>query len=251
VITSHGLSSPNWSGRTSTKCFLSYLICAVLSVALIATALWFWGAREVRGHYEEVSFLTSIGALWLVVAHALYPWLGLSPRDDAWERRNPAALIALACALPATAITFAAGNLGEGPSYWENVFSAGLATGGWFILWIVLELGGRVSVSIAEERDLASGLRFGGLLLAWGLILGRAATGNWHSAAQTTVDFCRDSWPAVIMLLIALSVELFLRPSRARPFPSWFVCGAIPALVYLGAAAGWVWHLGRWEGMPR
>jgi uncharacterized membrane protein YjfL (UPF0719 family) len=220
-------------------------------VALIAAALWFWGAKEVRGQFDGVSFLTSIGALWLVFGHALYPWLGLSVRDDAIERKNPAALMALSGALLAMAITFAAGNLGEGPSYWENVFCAGLATGGLFVLWIALELGGRVSVSIAEERDLASGLRCGGLLLAWGLILGRAATGNWHSCAQTVHDFFRDGWFAASLLPIALAVEPFLRPSRARPFPSWLVCGMLLALFYLAAAAVWLWHLGRWEGMPR
>lgn len=220
-------------------------------MALIAAALWFWGAKEVRGHYEEVSFLTAIGAFWLVLAHALYPWFGLSVRDDALERNNPAALIALSCALLSTAFTFAAGNLGEGPSYWENIFSAGLATAGLFVLWIALELGSRVSVSIAEERDLASGLRFGGLLLAWGLIFGRAATGNWHSCAQTTNDFLRDGWIAIILFLIALLLEWFLRPSRIRPFPSRLVCGVIPALIYFAAAMAWVLHLGRWEGMPQ
>jgi hypothetical protein len=188
--------------------------------------------------------------VWLLVAHALFPWLGLSIRDDAWERRNPAALAALACALVATAITFAAGNLGEGPSYWENVFSGGLATGGLLGLWLVLEMGARVSVSIAEERDLASGLRFGGLLLAWALILGRAATGNWHSCTVTAQAFVRDGWIAALLCLIALVIELMLRPSRVRPFPSGFLCGMIPALFYLAVAAGWVWHLGRWEGMP-
>jgi uncharacterized membrane protein YjfL (UPF0719 family) len=245
------LSSVNRSKRSSTEYLICFLVCAILSVALIAAALWLWGAKEVRGHYEEVSFLTSIGALWLVLAHALYPWLGLSVRDDAVERKNPAALIALACALLSTAITFAAGNLGEGPSYWENVFSGGLATGGLFGLWIGLELGGRVSVSIAEERDVASGLRFGGLLLAWGLILGRAAMGNWHSGEQTMHDFFRDGWLAAVLFLVALVIERFLRPSHARPFPARLVCGVLPALLYLAAAAGWLWHLGRWEGMPQ
>jgi hypothetical protein len=245
------LSSQGRAKTSSTTYRFCLLVCAILSVALIATALWFWGAKEVRGHYEEVAFLTAIGGFWLGLAQALYSWLGLSVRDDALERKNPAALIAVTCALPSTAVTFAAGNLGEGPSYWENIFSAGLATGGWFVLWIALELGGRVSISVAEERDPASGLRFGGLLLAWGLILGRAATGNWHSCRQTTDDFFREGWMAAILFLIALIVERFVRPSRFRPFPSLLICGVIPALLYLGGAAGWVWHLGRWEGMPQ
>lgn len=223
---------------------------AVVSIALTVAALWFWGAKEVRGHPAEVLFLTFVGVVWIVVAHKLFPWLGLSIRDDAYDRKNSAAAVALACALVSAAITFAAGNLGEGPSYWENIFCAALATGGLFVLWIAMEIWGNVSVSIAEERDLASGLRFGSLLLAWGLILGRATTGNWHSAENAVRDFFRDGWVAAILCLTALAVELLLKPSRTRPFPSWLACGVIPASAYLLAAAAWLWRLGRWEGMP-
>lgn len=225
-------------------------LAVVVSLLLIATAIWFWGAKEVRGQLSEVVVYSLVGIPWLLVANALFPWLGLSIHDDAWERKNSAAAVALACALVSVAITFAAGNLGEGPSYWENIFSAGLATGTLFALWIGVELGSRVSISIAEERNLASGLRFGGLLLSWGLILGRAVAGDWHSCLATIHDFFRDGWMASIILLVALIIELMLRPSRIRPFPSSFLCGAIPALLYLAAAVAWLWHLGRWEGMP-
>jgi uncharacterized membrane protein YjfL (UPF0719 family) len=222
-----------------------------VSVALIATALWLWGAKEVRGNVSEVSFLTFIGIVWLLFGYLLFPWIGLSPRDDAFERKNPAATIALSCALFSIAITFAAGNLGEGPSYWENIFCAALATGGLFGLWLVMELGSHVSISIAEERDFASGLRFGGLLIALGLVLGRAVTGNWHSASDSVYDFIRDGWPTAIICLVAFVVELFLRPNRLRPFPSWPVFGLVPALLYLLSSIVWLWHLGRWEGMPQ
>ena len=238
--------------KRSRKLKLFWLIpsSAAAGVAIIAATLWVWGAKEVRGDAGAVLFLTFVGIVWLVVAHALFPWLGLSIRDDAFDRNNHAAAVALACALISVALTFAAGNLGEGPSYWENVFCAALATGGLFVLWILMELFGRISVSIAEERDVASGVRFGGLLLAWGLILGRATTGNWHSCDDSLRSFLRDGWVAAILLLPALVVELLLKPSRLRPFPSWIACGVMPAIAYLVAAAIWLWRLGRWEGMP-
>jgi uncharacterized membrane protein YjfL (UPF0719 family) len=237
--------------RFSTGFLLWILVCACSSLALIASALWFWGAQEVRGDAGQVVFLTAVGAVWLLAAHALFPWLGLSFRDDALERMNSAALVALTGALLATAITFAAGNLGEGPSYSENIFCAAWSTGGLFALWLALELTSRVSVSIAEERDFATGLRFGALLLAWGLILGRAVTGNWHSCETAVHDFFHQGWVAALVGLVALVVERWLRPSRMRPFPSWPACGLLPALLYLAAAAAWLWHLGRWEGMPQ
>lgn len=251
IVSELHVGSPEVRLRRSSENFLLWLVgCAVISLAIIVASLWYWGAKEVRGNPGEVLFLTGVGVVWLLVAGTLYSWFGLGIRDDVWERQNSAAAIALACALIATAVVFAAGNLGEGPSYWENIFSAGLATGTLFAFWLAHEWVAHVSVSIAEERDLASGLRFGGVLLAWGLILGRAATGNWHSAAATTGDFIRDGWPAAILCIGALGVELLLKPSRLRPFPCWCTAGFLPAMTYLVLAYLWLRHLGPWEGMP-
>jgi uncharacterized membrane protein YjfL (UPF0719 family) len=225
--------------------------CYSASVALRAGTVWNWGAVEVRGHSGEMFFLTFLGVIWLIVSQHLFPWFGLCIADDIIERRNLAALIALSGATLAIATIYTAGNLGEGPSYWNNIFSAALGTTGFFALWFVLELVGRVSVSIAEERDLASGVRFGGFVLAVGLILSRAVAGDWHSESATVRDFIRDGWPAVALGVFAAFVERALRPSRARPFPGWLGCGLLPALAYLSCACWWVFHLGRWEGMPK
>jgi hypothetical protein len=148
------------------------------------------------------------------------------------------------------AIIYAGGSAGEGPSVWDNYFSAALGTAGLLLLWIVLELGAKVSVSIAEERDLASGLRMCGFLLATGLMLGRAVAGDWHSVADTIHDFFHDGWPAAVLCALALPIERFAKPSRRCPFPPWPSHGLAPALLYLALGAAWLWHLGAWEGMP-
>ena len=225
--------------------------CVAASLIMVAFTLHLWGAAEVRANASDVFFLTFVGAVWLVLATKLFSWLGLSFRDDAVERRNIAVLTALCGAVPAVALTYIGGSLGEGPSYWNNVFSASLGTVGLLGVWLLLELGAKVSVSIAEERDFASGLRMCGFLLAIGLVLGRAAAGDWHSESATVRDFIRDGWPATILWVIALVIERLLRPSRRRPFPAWPSCGLLPALFYLALAAAWLWHLGAWEGMPR
>ncbi len=218
---------------------------------MIAFVLHQWGAVEVRANAGEDLFLTFLGGVWLMVAKASFPWLGLNVRDDAVERKNPAALVALCGAMMAVAFTFAGGNIGEGPSSWNNVFSAAVATGGLFGLWLLLELGARVSVSIAEERDLASGVRLSGFLIALGLIFGRAAAGDWHSESATLQDFVHEGWAAVLLWVVALVVERSVRPSRQRPFPAWARCGLLPALLYLAFSVAWLWHLGAWEGMPQ
>src|SRR5947199_339162 len=103
----------------------------------------------------------------------------------------------------------------------------------------------------AVERDFASGLRMCGFLLAIGLVLGRAAAGDWHSESATVRDFIHDGWPATILWATALVIERLLRPGRRRPFPAWPSCGLLPALFFLALAAAWLWHLGAWEGMPK
>jgi len=221
-------------------------ICYFASLALVAGALWKWGAVEVRGHFDEVFFLTFLGVIWLIASLHIFPWFGLCIADDVIERCNFAALIALSGATLAIATIYAAGNLGEGPSYWNNIFSVAIGSIGFFVLWFIFEIGGRVSVSIAEERDLASGVRFGGLLLSMGLILARAVAGDWHSESATLKDLFRDGWTAAALCIIAVLAERLLRPSRAHPSPAWLGSGLFPALLYFACSCAWVIRLGRW-----
>ncbi len=220
-------------------------------LALLVLVLHRYGAREVRADYGAILLLTAGGGILQIGAIVLFPWLGLSLRDDAMERHNTAALVALLGALVAVQLAYAGGNIGEGPSYWNNVFSAGLATGGLLCLWLVLQAGANVAASIAEDRDLASGVRFGGFMVASGLILGRAVAGDWHSESATVHDFVHDGWPAAALCVLALALERGLRPSRRRPFPSWPACGLLPALLYLAFAGAWLCHLGPWEGFVK
>lgn len=218
---------------------------------LIAVALYFWGAKEVRDDPAEVFVLTVAGGFALTVAGGLFSWFGISVAADVGERGNGAALVALAGAIFSMAIMYAGGSLGEGPSYWNNYFAGGLAILSWFLLWFLLELGGRISVSISEERDLATGCRMAGWFLAEGLILGRAVAGDWHSIAATVHDWAVDGWPALPLLATAVAIERWLRPSRSRPFPAWFGAGLLPGMGYLVVALVWLWVKGAWEGMPR
>jgi len=235
----------------SSRLYRMFGVWFVVNLFLVAVLMHRWGAAEVRADGFAVGFLTVAAAVWLGLGLWLFPWLGLSSRIDLLEQRNAAALPALGGALTAAALIYAGGSMGEGPDYWENVFSAAWAFAGWAFLWVVLELGTGVSRSVTEERNPASGLRLGGWLLATGLVQARAVAGNWHSMADTVHDWLHNGWPAAILCLLALPLEKLTRPSRTCPDPAWPVHGLLPALMYLGLAGGWLWHLGPWEGMPR
>lgn len=228
-----------------------FLCCVAASLFVIGAALDWWGAKEIRGDTGEIFFLTLCGAFCLLLCIYLFKWLGISLRDDVVDRGNEGALIALCSGTMATALIYVGGSAGEGPSYLNNVFSVGLALAGLFFLWILMEAAGGISMSIAEERDLASGIRFGGFLLALGLVFGRAVAGDWHSVSATVHDFFHYGWFAVVICAVALVLERFARPNRQRPFPSWQMFGLFPALLYLAIAGGWLRHIGPWEGMPK
>jgi uncharacterized membrane protein YjfL (UPF0719 family) len=230
---------------------LPFYLCALAALTLVAITLEFWGAREIRANVSEVFFLTLVAAVLLILAAKLFPWFGLSLRDDAVERKNLSALIALCGAVLALGFICAGANIGEGPSYTNNFFCDVIGIASFFLLWFIVESIGKISRSIAEERDLATGMRMCGLLLALGLIIGRALAGDWHSETATVQDFIHEGWMAAALLLLALIVEPFARPNRRQPFPPWPACGLLPAALYISLAGVWVWHLRAWEGMPK
>jgi uncharacterized membrane protein YjfL (UPF0719 family) len=188
----------------------------LIGFALIALVVWRWADQQIRDNSGYVLLVFLMGGAWLAVTAAVFPWLGIGLRDDAFEQRNFAAVLALSGAVLAVLLIFAGANTGDGPSFWNNVFSGGLATAALLLLWLLVTAFGRAHVSIAEDRDVASGVRFGGFLFATGLILARAVAGDWHSSAQTALDLLRDGGLVLPLALVAVIAEAGLRPSAEK-----------------------------------
>lgn len=217
----------------------------------LGLVLWRWVDPQIWETSGYDSLVVLMGGACLTIAIKLLPWLGLSLRDDAFERRNFAAILALSGMALGVLITYAAANIGTGPSFWNNVFSSLLATGALLASWAVMATAGGAALAIVEERDPASGLRIGLFLVAEALILGRAVAGDWTSAAATTQDFLRDGWPAALLCIAAVFSERVLRPTAHNARPSLATHGFAPGLVYLLLAALWCAHLSWWEGGPK
>lgn len=234
------------------RCFpVIFFLTSALNLALLLYALQHWGAAEIREKFEPKFWLTFIGQAWTACFIANFQWLGISLRDDAMERHNLAAFLALLGASLAVGLIYTAGNIGEGPSYMDNFLSAGIATIAFFVLWLALELTTRISSAITEDRDLATGIRSGAFFLAQGLILARAIAGDWHSTEATVRDFLHDGVFSIVLLSISIPIEFLFRPNSKRPNPNWIQAGLLFALLYFVAAVFWLIHLGPWEGCAR
>ena len=197
------------------------------------------GAKAVRADGSLILLYVMLGAAALGVSSQLINLLGLSARDDALERRNGSALIAVSGALLGAMLCIAGGNIGEGPGVTVVIISGGTALVFWFALWFCADLfsGGQIVERITVERDLASGLRFAGLLIANGIILGAAAAGDWI-ADRFVHDFALSAWPVLALTPGAIVVERFM-PARSSVARSVFV-----GLAYCLVAVMWVLHRG-------
>ena len=215
-------------------------LCALVLLVVLRTL----ASHDVRDDIRYIGMYLAVGAAWVAMSTVLLPLVGLSVRDDVLERGNAAAAYAIAGALLAVTLAFAGGNIGDGPGWWVVVFSAGLATATLYVLWLALEQFGEVSEQVTIERDHASGVRLAGFLVACGLVVGRAAAGNWVSAGATIADFFRVAIAAVGLLAIAIVIELRARPSAARPVPSPARWGLVPAGLYVALAGAYVARLG-------
>ena len=226
-------------------------LSALAGFVALGLVIFLWADQDIPDNSGYVFLVFLMGGAWLTLAGAVFPWLGTGLRDDAFERRNPAATLALSGAISAVMLTFCGANTGEGPSFWNNVFSGLLSTGTLLFFWFILAAAGGAARSVSEERDVASGVRLGAFLLAQGIILGRAVAGDWHSAEGTVLDFVQFGWPGAVLLLFAVAAERTFRTKPGAANPPLSSRGVAPAAAYLLAALLWTDSLGWWEGAGR
>ncbi len=214
-------------------------------------ALLFWILRryasfDVQDSGFYLSFYMAMGAAWVGVWARILQFFGLGARDDVIERGNRAAAPAIAGALLGITLSFAGGNIGDGPGWWVVVFCGVLSTGTLLIAWAFLDRLTHVADAVTIDRDMAAGLRAAGFFVAAGMILGRAVAGDWEGAAPTMLDFVRYGWPVAVLLTAAVLLERRLRPSPESPDQPVLTHGVVPSLVYLSLGAAAVKMAGSW-----
>jgi uncharacterized membrane protein YjfL (UPF0719 family) len=205
----------------------------VLLMALAVTLLK-GAAREVREDGQYVVLFVALGASWLIGLAWALGWLGIHVRDDALERNNVAAAVAASGALSGGMIVYGGANLGEGATIWMTIGPALLGTVSILSLWGAHQMLSGATDAIVLDRDLASGIRFAGMTLGTGLVVGRALVGDYVSAFETVRDLLVQSWPALPLVGLSVLIQVKLRPTPSRPKPNAVTRGLLPALAYLG-----------------
>jgi hypothetical protein len=208
-------------------------------LALVFLVLRTVASEDVRHAPQYLVMYLGLGAGWVGALQSLTIWLGVGGRDDAVERENPAAAVAVCGSLAGLALCYAGGNIGNGPGWWVVVFCAALASLALGAAWWLLEAFTSISQRVTVDRDVAAGLRLAAFLAGSGLILGRAVAGDWVSANVTVTDFVRLGWP----VLIFIPVEVVCSKAMGR---SIVVAGVFPAIAYAAGAAWWVTTRGAW-----
>lgn len=214
-------------------------IALVLVFAINLIVLRFLAAGDVRGdaRYILLYLLMSLAATTLtMVALRLF---GLRTADIA-ERGNRAAATLLFCALVAGGFAFAGANIGDGPGFQVVLFSAALSYGAIFVLALAHTAASRTMYRILVDRDRGTAFRFGCLLIACGIVLGRAVAGTWVDEGTTIADFFRIGWPAAALVVADI---VLARASLARAPNGSLVIDRVVGVAHIAMACAYVLSL--------
>jgi uncharacterized membrane protein YjfL (UPF0719 family) len=225
--------------------FLGWLAPLIGGLALFFV-LCKWSSHDVRDNPIYILFYMAMGFGWAGLWNWILPYVGLSFRDDALERDNDAAGLAVSGSLIGTTFAFAGANIGDGPGWWVVVFCAALSGVTMLLLWMIGSRITRVQEFITIDRDIASGWRAAGFFIGSGLILGRAVAGDWHSAQATVSDFITRGWPVLILWGITLLLDITSKPTPQRPVLNPFLFGVIPSALLIGFGIADVMMQGSW-----
>jgi len=212
-----------------------YLCLACLPVFLalpIVAVLKTLASWDVVTSGAYITFYTFFGMFWVMTTNGVFfRFYNISTRDDAIERRNPAAFIAVAGGMLASDAIYCGANVGDGPGWWCVLVAGGLGMLTWHVLTKILFRLTSADERITVDRNAGCALRYAGYMIACGILLARASAGDWHSFAATVVEFA-DGWPALAVTALAVVLErAFLNQERESTFRS----RSIPRSLLFGA----------------
>jgi hypothetical protein len=210
----------------------------VVSLGVVLVALPTGADPQVRSGPVYIVLFLAVAADTLSLVTVAGSLFGLPVLGGFIRGKNGAVGWALAGLWLGTGLVNAGANVGRGDTIYTTLGPLGLALGALLALAAILSAATGGLRAIRLDRDMPAGVRAGGLFVAWGLILGRAVAGDWESAERTLADFVAYGWPVLALLIVAIPIELMLRPTVEKPVVNW-PGGILPAAAYLGVAGVW------------
>jgi hypothetical protein len=223
---------------------VAFVVIPVLCMIFLFAVLKRFSADSVKSDSSTVILFLLLGASWVGLAQLVFGLLGISARDDVIERGNAAAVWVVSGQIVGSTLCFAGANVGNGPGPEVVAFCALLSTSALFLVWFLVECIGSVADTITIDRHLGTGIRMCGWLIATGIVLGDAVTGNWKSVSATVRDFAVCGWPAAATALAVALLERKL--CRLGPNHAWngLRRSAVLAAVCIVVASGYAWKRG-------
>jgi hypothetical protein len=220
---------------------LQWLMAAfVLVNAINLAALLTLASADVRTDPFYIVYYVVLGLTASIPVMLGLRILGLH-RTDIVERGNRAASTLEFAALIAGAFAYAGSNIGDGPGYYVVVVGTALAFASLFAVALVHTAVNRTMYRVLVDRERGTAFRFGCLLVACGLVLGRAVAGDWNGFVPMLVDFRNLAWPVIVLLV----VDLFLaRITHAREPDGSIAADRAIGVIHLAIAAAYVLALG-------
>ena len=220
------------------------LVVLITVLQTLADPVW------VVGRLDYTLLFTAGGIAWMFLGASAFALLGVDPRDDALERNNDAATIAVAGGMAGIVLLYAGSNVGNGPTIWTTLLPAVVAALALLAAWGMLEALTDTAEAITVERDVATGVRVGTFLACAGLILGRAMAGDFYAWGDTFVEFGRLAWPAAALVPVMVVLHHIMRPTMTRPAPSVVAAGLVPAAALVAITIGYLLSLGMPQVAP-
>jgi uncharacterized membrane protein YjfL (UPF0719 family) len=227
-----GLSQRGRSAIALTSVFCMFFLFAIVGE---------WSAKSVKSNFSTSVLFYSFGASWLGLTQLIFGLLGVSTRDDVIERRNPAAAWVVSGQLLGTTFCIAGANVGNGPGPEAVMYHVAISTSTFILSWLLVNSIASIADTITIDRHVGAGIRTCGWLIATGIILGEAVTGDWKAAPSTLRDFTAYGWPAAALALLVGLFERRMRglaednrwnsAQRSMAFAALLVVGAV---VYAG-----------------
>ena len=219
----------------------------IACLVLVLLVLTQWADLQVRHSGFYLALFLAIAGVGLQGINGTASFLGLGAIANGIERKNSAVIWAICGTWIGATACIAGSNIGTGPTIYTTIESLLLSVGSLIGLWLLYAGLTGNAAAIVVDRDVASGIRLAGLLIAGGLILGRAVAGDWVSTAATIADFVQSAWITLPLLGVASVIERQMQLQKRQPFPAIRAAGWYPAIGYVISALLWLLNSVRWR----